>query len=150
MLRGRLTITAALAVAAFLGGLALASCGGDSADTTESVSLPTATIETTDTGVTETETETTKAEKPVIVRAKVLGGVPQGGIVRETVHKGDRVVLQVRSDEADEVHVHGYDLSAAVAPGKPARVSFVADVAGRFEVELEESGVQIAQLTVAP
>ena len=58
--------------------------------------------------------------------------------------------LIARSEDVGEVHVHGYDLSRAVSPGEPARIGFVADIAGRFEVELEESGVQIADLTVRP
>ena len=31
-----------------------------------------------------------------------------------------------------------------------ARIEFTADVPGRFEIELEERGVQIAELTVEP
>lgn len=155
VLHGRLTITVALAVALLAGGLALASCGGDDGaeEATDSVTLPTATIETTDTETTEaetTETITTDEEKPVVVRVTVVGGVPQGGIVRETVRKGDEVVLVVTSDVADEVHVHGYDISRDIAPGKAARIAFVAKLPGRFEVELEERGVQIADLTIRP
>ena len=56
----------------------------------------------------------------------------------------------VRSDVADEVHVHGYDLMADVAPGKPVRIEFTANLTGRFEIELEDRGKQIAQLTVLP
>jgi hypothetical protein len=151
--RRRLVILVGLGSALLVGGLALASCGGgddQGTGATESTSLPTATLETTASETTETETTAAEEVKPVVVRTTVLGGVPQGGIVRETVSKGGRVLLQVRSDEADEVHVHGYDLSTGVAPGKPARIAFVADVPGRFEVELEESGVQIADLTVRP
>jgi hypothetical protein len=70
--------------------------------------------------------------------------------VRETVDKGDRVVLVVRSDVADEVHLHGYDLSRDVEAGGQARIPFRATIAGRFEVELEERGVPIAELTVEP
>lgn len=153
VLRGRLPATFALAAALLFGGVALASCGGDDEETeaTPTVTLPTTTgetdIESTGTETTETTT-TTEEAAPVVVRVTVLGGAPQGGIVRETIRKGDRVVVHVRSDEADEVHVHGYDLSKLVAPGEPARIAFVADVPGRFEVELEESGVQIADLTV--
>jgi hypothetical protein len=82
------------------------------------------------------------------VRITVEDGVPAGGIVRKTVAKGDRVVLVVTSDVADEVHLHGYDLSRDVAPGKTARLPFRATIVGRFEVELEDRGVQIADLTV--
>jgi hypothetical protein len=46
--------------------------------------------------------------------------------------------------------VHGYDLKQSVAPGKPASISFRADVPGRFEIELEDAGKEIAELTVKP
>jgi cytoskeletal protein RodZ len=73
-----------------------------------------------------------------------------GEIARTTVEQGRRVVLNVTADVADHVHVHGYDLMADVAPGQPAKISFVADVPGRFEIELEDSGIHIAELEVRP
>jgi hypothetical protein len=82
------------------------------------------------------------------VRVIVREGVPVGGIVRASTEKGDRVVVLVTSDVADEVHVHGYDLMRDVAPGSPARIAFPATIPGRFEIELEDRGVQIAELTV--
>ena len=80
----------------------------------------------------------------------VVGGIPKGGVVRESTDKGDRVVVLVTSDVSDEVHVHGYDLMSDVAPGAPARIAFRATIPGRFEIELEDRGVQIAELTVNP
>jgi hypothetical protein len=133
-----------------LAGLALASCGGEGGgDTTETT---TGTTTETTTGTT-TETTTSTVEPPAgptVVRVRVVGGVPKGGIVRETVKQGDRVVILVTSDVADHVHLHGYDVMRDVAPGKPARIRFRATVPGRFEVELEDRGVQIASLTVEP
>ena len=73
-----------------------------------------------------------------------------GGVRRVTVRKGRRVVLLVRSDVSDEVHLHGYDVSRDVAPGSPARLRFRATLPGRFEVELEEHGRQIAEVQVRP
>ncbi len=87
-------------------------------------------------------------EGPTTLRVRVVGGVPQGGIVRESVDKNDRVVVVVRSDVSDHVHVHGYDLFSDVAPGSPARIAFRAKLSGRFEIELEDRHVQIAELTV--
>ena len=54
------------------------------------------------------------------------------------------------SDVADHVHLHGYDLMANVAPGAPATIRFTADAPGRFEIELEDLGLQIAELEVRP
>jgi heme/copper-type cytochrome/quinol oxidase subunit 2 len=69
---------------------------------------------------------------------------------RLTVPMGTRVRIVTIADVTDHVHVHGYDLMADVAPGKPAVVAFTANVPGRFEIELEDRGRQIAQLTVQP
>ena len=115
---------------------------------------PTTTAETTVTesnGVTTTEAvTTTAAPKAVQVVVRVRGGKPVDGIVRAQARKGDPVVVIVGSDVADEVHIHGYDLMGDVAPGMPVRIRFDANLTGRFEIELENRGEQIAQLTVLP
>lgn len=140
-------------MAALLAALAftLASCGG------EDEATPPGTT-------TETETQTTPpppppppqppqppppvAPKPTTVRVAVRGGVPADGVVRASVDRNDRVVLVVTSDVLDHVHVHGYDLLRDVGPGKPARIAFRATIPGRFEIELEDRHVPIAELTV--
>ncbi|MFD1938055.1 MULTISPECIES: hypothetical protein [Nonomuraea] len=64
------------------------------------------------------------------------------------VKRGQTVTLTVTSDVADELHVHGYDLAKELLPGKPAGVSFVADMTGVFEVETHESKLVLIQLAV--
>jgi len=64
------------------------------------------------------------------------------------VAKDRVVVLVVRSDVADEVHLHGYNVMRDVEPGTPARLRFRATIPGQFEAELEERGLQIANITV--
>lgn len=61
---------------------------------------------------------------------------------------GEKVRLRVECDPADEVHVHGYDSSAPCAPGQAAEIAFTADIPGVFEVELENSGLALLDLTV--
>jgi len=137
-----------LAVLALLcAGLALTSCGGDDGESGGTTSTETTTTDTTTTETTTTET-TPPPAGPTEIRIVVVNGAPKGGIVREKVEKGDRVVLIVRSDVADHVHLHGYDIMRDVAPGKPARLPFKATIPGRFEVELEDRGVPIADITV--
>ena len=133
------------------GGLALASCGsGDESAGSGSDDYGVGTTTQTTTQTT-TETETTPSpEQPTVVRIVLVDGSPQGGIVRESVAKGERVVLAVTSDVADEVHLHGYDVSRDIAAGGTVRLPFTAKLPGRFEVELEERGVQIAEITVTP
>lgn len=67
-----------------------------------------------------------------------------------TATQGDRVRIIVRADVTDEVHLHSYDLHADVAPGEPARIDFVADVAGVFECELEDASTLLFQLEIVP
>lgn len=64
------------------------------------------------------------------------------------VSAGDHVELRVSSDVPDEVHVHGYDILQAVEPGEPATVTFVADIPGQFDAELEEHHHTILELEV--
>jgi hypothetical protein len=99
---------------------------------------------------TSTNTTTTEATGPRTIPITVVNGVARGGIVRARVSQGDEVVLVVRSDVADEIHLHGYDLSTEVAAGGTARLPFTATIPGRFEVELESRSTQIADLTVEP
>jgi hypothetical protein len=139
------------AVALFGAGVALASCGGDdqtSGTTTETTESTVTTEPTTE--PTQTTETTTQPDAPTVVRIRVVNGAPKGGIVRETVDQGDRVVLVVTSDVSDHIHLHGYDLMRDVAAGGTARLRFRATVPGRFEVELEDRGVPIADITVQP
>jgi hypothetical protein len=110
----------------------------------------TTTATTTTTTVTPPPTLEPTPTDTVELVVTIRGGEPVDGIVRAEAHKGERVLVAVRSDVADEVHVHGYDLMADVAPGKPVRIEFDANLTGRFEIELEGRHKQIAQLTVLP
>jgi nitrous oxide reductase len=86
----------------------------------------------------------------VRVRIRVdANAQPVGGVQDHQVAEGDEVLLIVTSDVEDEVHLHGYDLAAAVAPGNPARIRFTADSVGEFEIELEERVVPIGNLVVS-
>lgn len=144
----RFSIVICVTVALLVAGFALASCSGDDdAGTTETTTL---TQPTTQTTTDATKTTTTDPEQPIVVRVRVVNGAPKGGIVRKTVKKGDRVVVVVTSDVADHVHLHGYDVFRDVAAGGTARIRFRATLPGRFEVELENRGAQIADLTIEP
>jgi FtsP/CotA-like multicopper oxidase with cupredoxin domain len=81
---------------------------------------------------------------------KFRGGKPVGGVKRIAVQRGDRVRIDVTVDEPHEVHLHGYDISKDVKPGRPARFRFKADIEGIFEVEIEDLHLKIAELRVEP
>jgi heme/copper-type cytochrome/quinol oxidase subunit 2 len=69
---------------------------------------------------------------------------------RISLPQGTEVMLVVKSDVADVVHVHGYDVKAEVTPDQPATITLTADVTGTFEVELEDSGLLLTELEVTP
>jgi heme/copper-type cytochrome/quinol oxidase subunit 2 len=140
--RARLGLLAATVLAAVV--LFLVLRPGDE-QPTQSATNTSETATSTDTGA------TTTVETPSAVRIRIQArGDGSGSIRRVTIERDQRVTLIVSSDVADEVHVHGYDLMADVAPGSPARISFEASVPGRFDVELESRAIQIAELRVSP
>ena len=120
-------------------------CGGDEE------SAPATTPEPPTTETPPPTTQPPPAQPTVrTVTIVVEDGTPRGGIQRPTVKQDERVVLVVRSDVADEVHLHGYDLSREVPAGGTTSIGFQATIPGRFELELEERGLQVAELTVEP
>ena len=148
-MRRRRALRLALCALVLTAGLALASCGSDddAGGTTETTTTEATTQTTTET---QTTTQPPPVAKPTELRVSIVGGAPQGEIVRKSVDQGDRVVVIVTSDVSDHVHVHGYDLFGDVAPGKPVRIAFRARIPGRFVIELEDRHAQIAELTVEP
>ncbi|HEX2504791.1 MAG TPA: hypothetical protein VHK22_01165 [Gaiellaceae bacterium] len=124
------------------------------ADAEETTTTTAATTEATTSQTGETDTEpgsattapTTEPEGPRTIRLDVKEAEPE--IERVDVERDERVVLVVRADVTDHVHLHGYDLMSEVGPGRPARLEFRASIPGQFEVELEDRHRQIAQLTV--
>jgi hypothetical protein len=134
--------------------------GGD--DDSKTTTLPAATQSTatqsTDTGATDTSetgtgstsTATEPAPPPAPPTVRVIDAKPQGGIKKLEFDKGDQIRFRVVSDTADEIHVHGYDLMKDVAEGGSVTFSFKGSIDGRFVVELEDHGEQIAELDVQP
>jgi len=134
------------------GAIALAGCGGDSTNdaVTTTETTATAPTTTTDTTATTETTATTPASEAKVITVNVVKGVPKGGIQRPTVDKGDRVVLVVRTDSGEAVHLHGYNIEKEVVPGKAVRLPFTANIAGRFEVELHPTDALLAVIEVQP
>jgi hypothetical protein len=153
-------ISLAIFVLALASGIAgaLAGCGSDetaSSETTTETTTPTTTnttthAETESTSVEETTGATTGAAAPTTVTIVVRDGRVVGGIARPVVDKGDRVVIVVRTDAGEYVHLHGYDVEKQVVPGRAVRIPFTADVAGRFELELHNPSVVLAEIEVRP
>lgn len=91
---------------------------------------------------------TSEEAASVQVAVEVKDGEVRGDVQRVDVPVGGTVDLRVTSDVGDTVHVHGYDLEKHVDAGQPASVAFTADIPGQFEVELEDRGLKVAEITV--
>jgi hypothetical protein len=98
----------------------------------------------------QTTTPKIKSPKPQTETITVRGGKPVGGVRELSFESGERVRFVVRSDVADEVHVHGYDLTKDVEAGGSVKFNFKAKLEGVFEVELESRKEPIAELKVRP
>ena len=96
------------------------------------------------------EKEKPRPEKPGVATIVVKNGQPVGGVQDLEFSKGEDIVFRVRSDVADHVHFHGYDVFMDVAAGGDVKFDVPADVEGVFEVELEDRAVPIAEITVSP
>jgi FtsP/CotA-like multicopper oxidase with cupredoxin domain len=116
--------------------LSLASCAGKAPDTAAAPSSTAA-------GATSSSSAAGQT-----IQVSYAGGTITGG-GRVPVKEGTSVTLEVTSDVADEVHVHGYDLMRDVTPDAPATITFDATIPGVFEVELEELGSPLLTLQVA-
>ena len=126
---------------------ALSPGGDDNAAPT----TPTAAQTTTAATTTEPQVTTTAPAEPQAVQISVsVPGDKAPTVKHFTIKQGSQVVFVVKSELADEVHLHGYDLSADVAPGEPATIRFKANAPGLFEAELESRSLPIAELEVRP
>jgi hypothetical protein len=79
---------------------------------------------------------------------EVKNAKPVGGVQKLEVKKGGRVTFTVKSDSADEIHVHGYNFMKDVPKGGSVSFDFPARIDGKFDIELEKRGEQIASLEV--
>jgi FtsP/CotA-like multicopper oxidase with cupredoxin domain len=112
---------------------------------------PTAQQAPTTTTPSETEPAPSATPKePEITTVRVSGGRVKGGVQTIEATEGDTVAFQVISDAEHEIHLHGYDVSKDVTADKPARFELKADQTGIFEIEIEDTKTQIAELKVEP
>jgi hypothetical protein len=94
------------------------------------------------------DSSSTKSSGPATV--VVRDAKPVGGVKDVTFKKGGTVDLTVKSDTADEVHFHGYDVHKDVAKGGTVHFKFPAKIDGKFIVELENHKQTLANVTVEP
>ena len=136
----RLTAAGVVAVC-----LAIAGCGGGGEPSTSS-SAPSTAAATGTATTTAGASATTSANETLIKVSYLAGAITGGG--RQEAPLGSTVSIQVTSDVADEVHLHGYDKKVDVTPDAPATLTFTADIPGIFEVELESRSLKLIDLVV--
>jgi FtsP/CotA-like multicopper oxidase with cupredoxin domain len=131
-------------VVGMVAGCLVAGCGGDDGDQEAAAT----TVATTSTTTGSQATTTTAGFSGVLIEATVTGDKVETASRRVRIDRGQKVRIRVQADRAEEVHLHGYDLSADVAPGRPAVIDFTADAPGVFEVELEQAHLRLVELQV--
>jgi len=96
------------------------------------------------------ETTDTAAVTTAVVEIHLIVGENTGADIMQTVPLGSSVrITVVNPDGADEIHVHGYDISTGeMAQGQEAVIEFVASNAGTFDIESHVSEEVVLVLTV--
>ena len=143
MSRGqRLTFLGIAAIIAVVAVIVLSGGGDETEKAAEATATPTPSA--TAAGTAEaTATPTPKPKpKPPLLQA--------GKEPTLSFDQGDTVRFRVRHGDAEEVHIHGYDITKELAANQTADVSFEASIPGIFEIELEHSGTPLGRLKVEP
>jgi hypothetical protein len=145
---GFLAIAAVIAVVAiviFASGSGPDETAEDADNTAQQTATPTSTADQPEASPQETETPTptpTPRPKPPLLTAD------DPRTIRFT--EGETVRFRARSDTADHIHVHGYDLMKDVPAGETVTMSFKGSITGIFEIELEDAHVPLGELRVDP
>jgi hypothetical protein len=89
-----------------------------------------------------------KSAGPTTIEVK--NAKPVGGVKTITYKKGKTIDLTIKSDTADEVHFHGYDVHREVKAGGRVNFTMPATIDGEFVVELEDHKQTLANVKVEP
>lgn len=81
---------------------------------------------------------------------RLVGGEPVGGVRSLDFGASREVRFTVASDDEQEIHVHGYDVTRTVPAGRSTTISFAPRLQGVYEVESHTTGEPIARLRIAP
>ena len=82
-----------------------------------------------------------------VIDLVIIGNELEGGARRQSVPLGEEVTVRVSGTSTDHVHIHGYDLFIDLADGS-GELTFLADIPGVFEIELEGSHTLLVQMEV--
>lgn len=92
---------------------------------------------------------TTPASASRTVDIRIANGTVSPANTRTEAEVGERIVLRVDSDTADELHVHSYPAHTfAVAAASGQEFGFTVTVPGQVEIELHHAGRTVTTLLV--
>lgn len=85
-----------------------------------------------------------------VIEINLIGGKPEPKLdLNQEFKKGDTITIQVTTDKAYEIHIHGYDYKLNAEPGDTVAKTFVLDkAAGTYAVEVEDTGKLLFNLVV--
>lgn len=86
---------------------------------------------------------------PRVIDLSVLQTQPLS-VQSYSAKQGQVVIINVQSERQDELHLHGYDLTLDIEPGQLATLEFLAEHAGRFELELHDSHQSLGVIEIQP
>jgi hypothetical protein len=121
---------------------------GDDEDSSPTTTTTSTTV--AETGGGKEQEKPDKPDKPEVALIEIKGGQPVGGVQDLTFQAGEDIRFDVTSDEAYEIHFHGYDVSEEVEASGEVSFDVPADIEGVFEVEIEDTVTPIAEVTVEP
>ena len=151
----RIGIGAAAVVAAVVLFLVLRGGDDDSTNASATTSVATSTDVTPTVPTDTAPTDTAPAEEPPAPENPTFQvNVPAEGpssVQRLDAKQGQQVTIVVTTGDHWNIHLHGYDILLHTGPGlPPAKFQFRADTPGSFELEIEDTETQIAELRVNP
>ena len=139
--QGARVAAAVIAVAAAIVLFIVLSGGDDDSTTTATTATTTTEAQAGGGG------QSQPADVPTIV---IKDGQPVGGVQELTFTSGDDIRFDVQSDADWEIHFHGYNVMEDVKAGGEVSFDVPAEIEGVFEVEIEDTATQIAQVSVEP
>ncbi len=80
----------------------------------------------------------------------VRDGRRSAGPERVVASVDDRLLLRVRSNRPDQLHVHGYEIARELPAGEQVEIALPLTQSGRFDIELHHAHQLLAVLEVQP
>lgn len=81
-----------------------------------------------------------------IIEVAYTGGKVVTADSRVETTLGEKIIVRISSDVADQIHVHGYNVYADVPAGGSVEIPLTMTLSGGYEVELHEAGRPLLQL----